>query len=170
MRPANSPAPPAADASPAARPVVLAAVVGAHGIKGEVRVKLFTADLAPYRELRVGARTLTVAALRGEIVRFAEIMDRTAAEALRGELLTVARAALPPLAEGEYYHSDLLDLPVVDPAGASLGRVVAVDNYGAGDVLEIERGDGRRFMVPMRVEAVPDWDQHRLIVDPAFAA
>jgi 16S rRNA processing protein RimM len=151
------------------RPVVLAAVAGAHGLKGEVRLKLFTGDLLPYKRVTVGDRALTLAALRGEVARFAEVTDRTAAEGLRGQLLTVPRSALPPLADGEYYHSDLLDLPAVDPSGVDLGRVVAVDNYGAGDVLEIERPDGRRFMIPMRVDAVPEWDAHRLVVDPAFS-
>jgi 16S rRNA processing protein RimM len=150
--------------------VVLAAVAGAHGLKGEVRLKLFTGDLSPYTHLYAGERRLTVAAVRGDIARFAEVTDRTAAEGLRGTVLTVPRSALPPLEDGEYYHSDLLDLAVVDTAGAELGRVVAIDNYGAGDVIEIERPDARRFMVPMREEAVPEWNAERLVVDPAFVA
>jgi len=150
--------------------VVLAAVAGAHGLKGELRLKLFTDDLSAYSQVRAGTRVLTLRGVRGDVARFAEVTDRTAAEALRGTLLTVSRSALPPLADGEYYHSDLLDLPAVTPAGEALGRVVAVDNYGAGDVLEIERPDGDRFMVPMRMEAVPEWDARRLVVDPAFVA
>ena len=76
---------------------------------------------------------------------------------------------LPPLWEGEYYHVDLLGLPAVSDAGDALGKVVAIDNYGAGDVLEIERPDGKRFMVPMQPEAVPEWDAERLVVHSGFA-
>jgi 16S rRNA processing protein RimM len=153
-------------------PITLAAVIGAHGIAGEVRLKVFADNLAAHRCFNGGA--LTVRSLRqggnGTIARFAEVADRTAAEALRGTELTVPRSALPPLEEGEYYHADLLGLPVVTPAGESVGTVVAIDNFGAGDVLEIERPSGKRFMVPMRVEAVPEWDGERLILSPDFAA
>jgi len=104
----------------------------------------------------------------GAIARFAEVADRTAAEALRGTALTVARSDLPPLAEGEYYHADVIGLPVVSDAGAPVGTVIAIDNFGAGDVLEIERPDGKRFMVTMRAEAVPEWNDERLVVVEAF--
>lgn len=146
-------------------------VVGAHGIAGEVRLKVFADDLASYRSFNDGA--LSLKTLRegpnGAIARFAEIADRTAAEGLRGTELTVSRAALPPLGEGEYYHFDLIGLPAVSTAGEPLGAVVAVDNYGAGDVLEIERPDGKRFMIPMTPAAVPEWDGDRLVVTAAFA-
>jgi 16S rRNA processing protein RimM len=148
--------------------VVLAVVAGAHGIGGEVKLKLFTDDLSPYQSFNGG--TLTLTSLRGLIARFAEVRDRTAAEALRGTELTVPRTALPPLAEGEYYHSDLLGLACVATTGEPLGHVVLIENFGAGDVIEIERPDGKRFMVPMRAEAVPDWNAERLVVDAAFAA
>lgn len=154
-------------------PVTLAAVIGAHGIAGEVRLKVFAEDLAPHRSFNDGALTLT--SLRGgTIARFAEVRDRTAAEALRGTALTVPRSALPPLGEGEYYHADLIGLPAVTPDGELLGTVVAVDNFGAGDVIEVERPSvdgkaGKRFMVPMRPEAVPDWSHERLVIDLAFA-
>ena len=105
----------------------------------------------------------------GAIARFAEVPDRNAAEALRGTALTVPRSALPPLAEGQYYHADLLDLPAVSDAGEPLGTVVAVENFGAGDVLEIERPDGKRFMVPMSLEAVPEWNAERLVVSADFS-
>ncbi|UIJ44127.1 ribosome maturation factor RimM [Sphingomonas cannabina] len=146
-------------------------VVGAHGIAGEVRLKVFADDLATYRSFNGGA--LSLKALRdgpnGAIARFAEVADRSAAEALRGTELTVPRSALPPLGEGEYYHFDLIGLPAVSTAGETLGAVVAVDNYGAGDVLEIERPDGKRFMVPMTPVAVPEWNDDRLVVTAAFA-
>ena len=133
--------------------VTLAAVVGAHGITGEVRLKLFTEELAHYPILHAGARMLTVKSLRpgpnGAVARFAEVTGRTAAEALRGQVLSVPRTALPPLAEGEYYHADLIGRDAVSSGGEMLGRVVAVENYGAGDLIEIERAGGRRFLVPV---------------------
>lgn len=151
-------------------PVTLAAVVGAHGVMGEVRLKVFADDLTRYTSFNGGALTLKSvrAGGNGMIARFAEISDRNAAEALRGTALTVPRAALPPLAEGEYYHADLLGLPVISTTGEAIGTVVAIDNFGAGDVLEIERPDQHRFMVPMRVEAVPAWDAEQLVVDAAW--
>ncbi len=127
--------------------VVLAAVTGAHGIGGEVKVKLFTDDLAAWRSFNDGALTMT--SLRGLVARFEEVRDREAAERLRGTLLTVPRTSLPPLGDGEYYHADLVGLPVHDEAGALLGHVAAVEDFGAGDLLDVEREDGRRFMVPV---------------------
>jgi len=152
-------------------PVTLAIVTGAHGVAGEVRLKVFAEDLSAYRAFNNGA--LTLKALRpgsnGAIARFAEVTDRNAAEALRGTALTVPRSSLPPLGEGEYYHADLLGLAVTGEDGVPIGHVVAIENFGAGDVIEIERPGGARFMVPMRPEAVPDWDDARLVVSEAFA-
>ena len=162
------------------KPVTLAAIIGAHGVTGEVRLKLFgegVAALKRYRAFNDGS--LTLEKLKddgkgGAIARFAEVADRTAAERLRGTALTVPRSALPALEDGEYYHADLIGLPAVSTTGEALGSCVAVDNYGAGDVLEIERpaGEdgkrGKRFMVPMRVEAVPEWDTDRLLIDAAY--
>ncbi|WP_288459039.1 PRC-barrel domain-containing protein, partial [uncultured Sphingomonas sp.] len=79
---------------------------------------------------------------------------------------TVPRDALPPLDDGEYYHADLLGLAVVSTTGEPLGRVIAVENFGAGDVIDIERPTGTTFMVP--IHAVPEWDRERLVVDAAF--
>lgn len=158
------------------RPVTLAAIIGAHGVTGEVRLKLFGEGVAALRRYRAfNDSTLTLGKLRddgkgGAIARFAEVSDRTAAEALRGTALTVPRGELPPLAEGEYYHADLIGQPVVSDIGEPLGQCIAVDNFGAGDVLEIERPDGTRFMVPMRAEAVPEWNDQRIVVTAAFAA
>ena len=148
----------------------MAVVIGAHGIAGEVRLKVYATDIAPFARFNDGA--LTVKSLRagsnGTIARFAEVADRTAAEALRGTELTVPRGALPPLGEGEYYHADLMGLPAESDAGAALGVIVAIDDFGAGDVIEVERPDGKRFMVPMRVEAVPEWNDERLVIAAAF--
>ena len=157
------------------RPVTLAAVSGAHGVAGEVRLKLFgegIATLKAHKCFNGGALTLTN--LRddgkgGAVARFAEVTDRNGAEALRSTVLTIPRAALPPLGDGEYYHADLLGLPAVSTDGTDLGRCVAVENFGAGDVIEIERPDGTKFMVPMRTQAVPEWGE-RLVIEAAYAA
>ena len=147
-------------------PVTLAVITGAHGVTGEVRLKLFTGDLSGYRSFNGGS--LTMKSLRNGIARFAEVPDRNAAERLRGTELTVPRSALPPLEEGEYYHADILGLACVSTTGEPLGIVVAIDDFGAGDVIEIERPDKKRFMVPMRAPAVPEWDDETLVVDEAF--
>ena len=155
--------------------VTLAAVAGAHGLGGEVRLKLFAEGLESlkrHQQVKVGDRTLTLAAVKAgamPIVRFVEIPDRTAAEGLRGKLLTVARSALPPLEEGEYYHADLLGLPCESAGGEPLGTIVAVENFGAGDILEIEQPGGRKTMVPFR-EGIADLVEGRIVLDPAFLA
>lgn len=157
------------------RPVTLAAIAGAHGVAGDVRLKLFgegVAALKRYKAFNDGA--LTLQSLRddgkgGAIARFAQCPDRTAAERLRGTALTVPRSALPPLGEGEYYHADLIGLPALSDTGEALGECIAVDNFGAGDVLEIRRPDGKAFMVPMRREAVPEWDAERLVIAAVYA-
>lgn len=156
------------------KPVTLAAVTGAHGVAGEVRLKLFGEGLEAFSaHKRFNDGALTLSKVRddgkgGAIARFKEIADRTAAEALRGTVLSVPRSALPALGGGEYYHADLIGLAAVSDAGEPLGTVVAVENFGAGDVLEIERPGGKRFMVPMREEAVPQWDAERLVVATDF--
>jgi 16S rRNA processing protein RimM len=164
------------------RPVTLAAVSGAHGVTGEVRLKLFGEGVAALKRYRAfNDSSLTVVKLKedgkgGAIARFAEVNDRNGAEALRGTALTVPRSAMPALEEGEYYHADLIGLPAVSTDGEALGACVAIDNYGAGDVLEIERlpdehGKRRRFMVPMNPQAVPEWSElSGLVIDAAYAA
>lgn len=152
--------------------MVLAAIAGAHGLGGEVRLKLFADDLSSYASLNDGALTLMSVrpATNGAIARFKEVSDRTAAEGMRGTELWIYRSELPPLAEGEYYHSDLIGLAAISTDGDALGKVVAIDNFGAGDVIEIERPTGKRFMVPMRQEAVPEWNDERMVIDTLFAA
>ena len=156
--------------------VTLAAVAGAHGVGGEVRLKLFAdsvASIARYKAIQVGDRRFTLVSVKpggiGAIARFAEISDRNGAEALRGALMTVDRAALPPLDEGEYYHADLIGLPCESPDGEPLGTVVAVENFGAGDIVEIEKADGKRTMVPFR-PGIADLLDGRIRVDPLFLA
>lgn len=164
-----------ADRPPADAPVVLAVVIGAHGVGGQVRLKVFAEDFAAHRSFNNGALTMVSSASgnNGLIVRFAEVADRTAAEALRGTELTVPRSSLPALDEDEYYHADLLGLAVIDSAGTGIGSVIGIDNFGAGDVIEIERPSidgkpGKRFMVPMTRDAVPEWDATRLVVNADF--
>lgn len=156
--------------------VVLAAIAGAHGVRGEVRLKLFAESLeslSRHEAVLVGERELTLTSVKASggaaVARFAEITDRGAAEALRGQLVAVPRAALPPLEEGEYYHSDLIGLPCESPEREPLGTVVAIENYGAGDILEVERPDGRRFMVPFR-DGIADLLADRIVIDPMFLA
>jgi 16S rRNA processing protein RimM len=154
--------------------VTLAAISGAHGVTGEVRLKLFAESLDSlkrYKSFNDGA--LTVKSLRptkdGAIARFAEITDRNGAEKLRSTVLTVPREALPDLGEDEYYYSDLLGLPCVSTDGTDLGKCIAVENFGASDVLEIQKPDGKKFMVPMTVDAVPEWGE-RIVVAKEFVA
>jgi 16S rRNA processing protein RimM len=156
--------------------VTLAAIAGAHGISGEVRLKLFAQgvdSLKRHKSFMAGDRPLTLRSIKpgsaGAIARFAEIADRAAAEALRGTLLSVPRSSLPPLEEGEYYHADLIGLPCEAADGSSLGIIVAVENFGAGDILEIEKPDGKRAMVPFR-PGIADLEPDRVVADPAFLA
>lgn len=148
---------------PADKPVTLAAVTGAHGVMGEVRLKLFGEGVAALKRYRAfNDSRLTVHTLRddgkgGAIARFVEVTDRNAAEALRGTALTVRRSDMPELPEGEYYHADLIGLPCVSTTGEALGECVAVENFGAGDVIEVKRPNGKTFMVPMKSEAVREW-------------
>lgn len=162
------------------KPVTLAAIIGAHGVAGEVRLKLFgegAASLARHKSFNDGA--LTAVKVRddgkgGAIARLAESTSRADAERLRGTVLTVPRDALAPLADGEFYHADLLGLPVITDAGEAVGTVLAIENFGATDIIEItrepppEKGT-KTFMVPMIPTAVIDWDAERLVIGAAFA-
>ena len=144
------------------KPVTLAAVTGAHGVTGEVRLKLLGEGyeaLKPHKSFNGGSLTLTK--LRsdnkgGAIARFAEVADRTAAEQLRGTALAVSRENLPALDEGEFYFSDLLDLAVVTDTGEAVGRVCAVENFGATDIVEIEKTDGKKFFPARERSRRPD--------------
>ncbi|MHA6317153.1 ribosome maturation factor RimM [Altererythrobacter sp. CAU 1778] len=159
-------------------PVTLAAITGAHGVTGEVRLKLLGDGLAALKshkrfEADVDGGVLILTKLRddgkgGAIARFDQVADRTAAEKLRGTTLSVPRDTLPPLEEGEFYHADLVGLAVVTDGGVAIGTVHAVENFGATDIVEIERPDGRKFMVPLTAQAVPSWDDQQLIVSANF--
>jgi len=155
--------------------VLLAIVIGAQGLKGEVRVKAFTeppAAIAHYRSLhdRQGRR-FTVTGARatkaGEaVLSIAELVDRSAAESLHGVELFVSRAALPATAKDEYYHADLIGLRAEDSEGRGLGTVQAIHNYGAGDIIEIARADGDSILLPFTRETVPtiEIDKSRIVI------
>ena len=156
--------------------VALAAVAGAHGIKGEVRLKLFTdsvESLSCHKRLIVGGVERRLIEVRDggktAVARFEGIADRNAAEQLRGALVEIDRSSLPALGEGEYYHADLIGLQCFDRAGAPIGTIVAVENFGAGDLLEVDLADGRRSLIPFRT-GIADLEGDRVIVDPEFLA
>lgn len=155
--------------------VALAAVAGAHGVKGELRLKLFAEGLESLKAhdtLFVGDQPAKLVSIRDGgktvVARFEGVNDRSAAEKLRGTLIEVERDQMPALDEGEYYFSDLIDLPVVDDTGDAIGHVVGVENFGASDIVEIEKPNGKRFMVPLIPAAVPEWDRERLVVSSDF--
>jgi 16S rRNA processing protein RimM len=158
------------------RRIALAAVAGAHGVKGEVRLKLFSdsaESLAAHQKLYVGGAVRRLLAVRdggkAAVARFEGIADRGAAEALRGSLVEVDRSALPPLEEGEYYHADLIGLPCEDGDGGALGTVVAVENFGAGDLLEVELEGGKRSLIPLK-PGIADLGDRKIVLDPEFLA
>jgi len=145
----------------------VAQIGAAHGLKGEVRLRSFTGDpqaFAQYGALQSedGARWLEVETLRAAkddfVVRFSGIADRDAAEALRNVRLFVAREKLPAPDDGEFYHADLIGLRVVSPAGETLGDVIGVHNFGAGDIVEVKLTDGETAMLAFNEATVPQVD------------
>jgi 16S rRNA processing protein RimM len=158
------------------RRIALAAIAGAHGVKGEIRLKLFSdsaESLSRHDKLFVGGVERCLLSIRDSgktaVARFEAIADRSAAEALRGTLVEVDRTALPPLEEGEYYHVDLIGLPANDKDGRQVGTVVAVENYGAGDLLEIEQDGGKRALIPFKA-GIADLEEDRIVLDPEVLA
>lgn len=145
--------------------VCLGVIVGAQGIRGEVRIKAFTAepeDVGAYGPLsdQPGTRrfSLTVRGMaKGVVVaKLDGVTDRNAAEALKGTELYVSRASLPaPEDEDTFYHADLIGLRAENPAGEAIGKVTAVFDHGAGDVLDLRLNDGRLVAVPFTKAAVP---------------
>jgi 16S rRNA processing protein RimM len=143
----------------------LAAVAGAHGVRGLVKLKTFTEtpeDVAAYGPLtdESGARRFTLElkgrAKGGVIAALEGVATREEAEALKGLRLYAPRAALPAIEEEEtYYQADLVGLAVETRGGEALGSVAAVQNYGAGDFLEIRRDDGTSLTLPFTKAAVP---------------
>jgi 16S rRNA processing protein RimM len=158
--------------------VCVGAISGAFGVRGEVRLKSFCAepaDIAAYGPLSTedGARsfeiTLTRPVKSGFAARLSGVPTKEAADALRGTRLYAPRDALPSLPDDEFYHADLIGLTALDTGGVTLGKVAAVLNHGAGDLLEL-RGPGLKgsVLVPFTRAAVPtvDLSAGRVIIDP----
>ncbi|MGH6992177.1 MAG: ribosome maturation factor RimM [Caulobacteraceae bacterium] len=152
----------------APRLILVGRVQGAFGVKGEVRISAFTADpssLLAYGSLRdeAGAPVLKIVSARmvagGLIARSDPPLSREEAQALRGLNLHIRREALPAPGEEEYYLADLIGLEARSSAGDAVGRVVRVENFGAGDILEIEPADGgASWQVPFTASSVPEVD------------
>lgn len=152
------------------------AIAGAFGVRGEVRLKSFCTtaeDIATYGTLTTedGTRRFAVTLTRpvngGLGARLSGVETKEQADALRGVTLWADRAALPALGDDEFYHADLIGLEVVDTGGASLGRVRAIHDHGAGDILEIH-GQSGTLLVPFTRAAVPtvDLNARRIVADP----
>lgn len=147
--------------------VLLAVVTAAQGLKGEVRVKTFTETperLAGYGVLHTAeGRKLEIAALRvskgdGAVIRFRGIEDRDSAELLVNAKLLIERDALPATASDEFYHADLIGLRAQDGEGRVIGEIRAIHNFGAGDVIELERIGGGTLLLPFNRDFVPSID------------
>ncbi len=158
--------------------ICVGAIAGAFGVTGEVRLKSFCAepeDIATYGPLWTedGARSFTIEITRavknGFAATLSGVASKEAADALKGLRLYADRDALPSLPDDEFYHADLIGLEVVDTGGRVLGRVTAVHNHGAGDLLEIS-GPGLKTaaLLPFTRAAVPTVDlaAHRIVADP----
>lgn len=156
----------------------MGAVAGAFGVHGEVRLKSFCTEpeaIFAYSPLtdENGETEYTLKITRmirnGFAARLSGIYDREQADALRGLRLYTYRDRLPALPDDEFYHADLLGLDVLDTGGTSLGKVTAVFNHGAGDLLEV-RGPSTdvALLLPFTREIVPtlDFAAGRLIADP----
>jgi 16S rRNA processing protein RimM len=145
--------------------ICVARLGAAHGVRGEVKLWSFTADPAAVADYgpfdTVDGRVVEIEALRPAkdffVARLKGVADRTEAERLRNVELFVPRERLPVPADGdEFYHADLIGLAVVDASGAALGSVVALHNFGAGDVIEVRRAEARdTVMLPFTQAAVP---------------
>jgi 16S rRNA processing protein RimM len=157
--------------------ICVAALAGAFGVRGEARVKSFTADpeaFASYGPLtddrgeRVFGVRVTGPIPGGFAARLTGVETREQAEALKGVRLYAPRSRLPALPDDEFYHADLIGLPVFDTGGAALGQVIAVDNYGAGDILEVGGAGFKPLLLPFTRVCVPtvDLTARRIVADP----
>lgn len=157
--------------------ICVGAIAGAFGVRGEARVKSFCAepsDIASYGPLFTedGARSFTIRVTRpvkgGFAARLGGVPTREAAEELRGVKLFAPRGKLPAPSDDEYYYADLIGLEAVDVGGARLGRVRGVEDYGAGDFLDIALEPRGQLLLPFTQAAVPTVDlaAGRVIVDP----
>jgi 16S rRNA processing protein RimM len=156
--------------------ICVGAIAGAFGVRGEVRLKSFCAQpeaIAAYAPLWTedGRRSFTVRLTRGSggglTARLSGVETREEADALRGVELFADRKKLPNLPDDEFYHADLIGLEVLDTSGRPLGRVRAVHNHGAGDIIEVT-GPAGGLLLPFTRAAVPtvDLTARRIIADP----
>ncbi len=157
--------------------ICVGAVMGAFGVRGEVRLKSFCADpsaIETYSPLVTESGEsyelkLVRSVKNGFGARLSGVQDKEAADALRGTRLYARRADLPSLPDDEYYHSDLIGLEVLDTGGTKLGKVISVQDFGAGDILEIS-GNGLKepAMLPFTIANVPtvDLKASKIIADP----
>ncbi len=161
------------------RLVLLGVFGAARGVRGEVRVKSFTADpkaIGAYGALtdKTGAHAFVFESLRplkGEtlVARVKGVSTREAAEALNGVELFARREQLPPPGEDEFYYDDLVGLAAVTREGSALGRVVALSNFGAGDILEIApEGGAETLLMPFTktVAVEIDFSAGRIVIEP----
>ncbi len=158
--------------------ICVGAIAGAFGVQGEVRLKSFTADpeaIADYAPLATedGSQSFEVQITRaipqGFAARLSGIRSKEDADALKGTRLFAPRDRLPSLPDDEYYHADLIGLPVFDTGGAEIGRVRAVLNHGASDILEVQvPGQSATLLLPFTQAAVPTVDlaAGRIVADP----
>jgi 16S rRNA processing protein RimM len=158
--------------------ILVAEIGAAHGTRGEVRLRSFTQDPLAVKgygalESPDGTRTFTIESVRPAkdclVARIAGVTDRTAAERLRNTKLYVGRDRLPAAADDEFYHADLIGLVALATDGSELGRVVAVHNFGAGDLIELQpAAGGAAVMLPFTAATVPvvDITGRRIVVDP----
>jgi len=158
--------------------VCVGAIAGAFGVRGDVRLKSFCAEpdaIGDYSPLTTedGSRSFDVTLDRpiknGFAARISGVISKEAAESLKGTRLYVPRDRLPAPDDDEYYHADLINLAVVDTGGTALGRVKAVLNHGASDLLEIAlKGRSDTVLLPFTRQAVPTVDvtAGRIVADP----
>ena len=148
--------------------VLLGRIAGAHGIRGDVLIKTFTqapenigaygplSDSTGIRSFRLGSTRVTP---KGVVTRIQGVTDRNGAEALKGIDLYIERARLPAAAAEEFYHTDLIGLAAVDAEAKLIGEIIAVQNFGAGDLIEIRlSGSSKTELVPFTEAAVPEID------------
>ena len=156
--------------------ICVARIGAAHGVRGAVKLWTFTEDplaVKRYGPLvtKDGARQFEVTHVReakGHLVATLKgIATREEAERLNGVELYVAREKLPETSEDEYYHADLIGLAAVDAAGEPLGRVIAIHNFGAGDIIEIAPPNGATMLLPFTNVVVPtvDLEGGRVVIE-----
>ena len=157
--------------------LAVGAIAGPHGVRGQFKVKLFaetSAALEQYGDLQIDdGRTLklSVKSVNSKglvIVSAVGVTSRKAAEALRGMLLSTSRACLPDLADDELYHADLLGSAVFHEDGTNLGEVVALYNFGAGEIIEVKPASGTSVMLPFAGESLVSVDipNRRVVLAP----